>query len=105
MSTLCFFKVKKTFVTSLHLNSKEPDLESDLILPSRAPFGSVKKFDWQFNDCGNYKGHKLSHFKKHLLVKSLCFLCVMNSFEQKRKVWLPTAEIFPSSQLWYFLLC
>jgi hypothetical protein len=34
-----FSKVKKIFISSLHLNSKELDLESDLLLPSRTPFG------------------------------------------------------------------
>jgi hypothetical protein len=33
-----FSKAEKTFITSMHLNSKELNLKYDLFLPSRAPF-------------------------------------------------------------------
>jgi hypothetical protein len=39
-----FFKVKQTFVTSLHLISKEPDLESDLLLPSSGTSWGLSRF-------------------------------------------------------------
>jgi hypothetical protein len=39
-----FSKVKETFVTSLHLNSKEPNLGSDLLLPSSGNFLGLSIF-------------------------------------------------------------
>jgi hypothetical protein len=39
-----FSKVEKTFVTSPHLNSKEPDLESDLLLPSSVTLWGLSCF-------------------------------------------------------------
>jgi hypothetical protein len=49
-----FSKVKQTFVTSLHLVCKDPNLESDLLL---SPLGSSWVCqDLGFNECVNFKG-------------------------------------------------
>jgi hypothetical protein len=39
-----FSKVKQTYVTSLHLNSKGLDLDSDLLLPSSGTSWGLSRF-------------------------------------------------------------
>jgi hypothetical protein len=39
-----FSKVGQTFISSLHLNSKEPNLESELLLPSSGTFWGLSIF-------------------------------------------------------------
>jgi hypothetical protein len=44
MRSLCFLKVKKDFIVSLHLISKESDLYYELSLPSSGTFWGLSIF-------------------------------------------------------------
>jgi hypothetical protein len=56
--SLCF-KRKAGFVASLHLIFKEPNLDSDLSIPPRAPSRVCKVLGYQFNDFGILKTRAL----------------------------------------------